>query len=78
LPGVDAAQHRGDGAHDQGQRDHCLGDRDEDRRRAQVQRRPVEGDEEAEADVTAEMPSGSMKAASSTRNEPGPGGGGGG
>ena len=50
LPVVDAAQHRGEGAHDERQRDQRLRHRHEQRRVAQVERRLVEGDQEAEAE----------------------------
>ena len=49
LPVVDAGEHGHQGAHHQRQRDQCLGDRHQQRRVAQVERRLVEGDQEAEA-----------------------------
>ena len=50
LPVVDAGEHGHQGAHHERQRDQRLGDRHQQRRVAQVERRLVEGDQEAEAE----------------------------
>jgi hypothetical protein len=50
LAVVDAGEHRRERAHDERQRDQGLGDRHQQRRVAQVERRLVEGDQEAEAE----------------------------